>query len=240
MAVDDLVAGRAIEQLLQGSRRRGWRHSTPIVAPAKEWRVAELLGITLEEVRRLRANYRGREWTLDQAAKAFAKWHREHGRFPTYYDLHPANRLPTITMLQRAAGSSYPVYWERYVARETCIRATWEKGFLRPEEVLKIRNITWRRQAIDHYGIATVLANGTKIDEDPEHGILWRIPVLEANTGDRHSVFLEVVNNTPEPDGSYAHYFLRVPPNMLYAKQARAWTFGIEAGWQNFEIGMAT
>jgi hypothetical protein len=36
---------------------------------------------------------------------------------------------------------------------------------------------------------------------------------------------VEVVNATPEPDGTYATYLLRVPPTMRTAKQAVAWTF---------------
>jgi hypothetical protein len=39
---------------------------------------------------------------------------------------------------------------------------------------------------------------------------------------------VRVRNSTPEPDGTYKHYFLRVPPNITRAKQAVAWTFGLE------------
>jgi len=37
--------------------------------------------------------------------------------------------------------------------------------------------------------------------------------------------FVEVVNSTPEPDGSIKHYFLRVPPTINNADEAVAWTF---------------
>lgn len=40
---------------------------------------------------------------------------------------------------------------------------------------------------------------------------------------------VEVVNSTPEPDGSLKTYFLRVPPAMETCQQAIAWTFGKEA-----------
>jgi len=40
-------------------------------------------------------------------------------------------------------------------------------------------------------------------------------------------VMVEVVNSTPEPDGSRRHYFLRVRPNHGTCKQAVAWTFGL-------------
>ena len=45
--------------------------------------------------------------------------------------------------------------------------------------------------------------------------------------GERAQV-VEVVNATPEPDGSYRRYFLRVPPQVRTAREAVAWTFGFE------------
>ena len=38
---------------------------------------------------------------------------------------------------------------------------------------------------------------------------------------------VEVVNGTPEPDGSLKHYFLQVPPTMRSAREAVAWTYGM-------------
>jgi hypothetical protein len=40
---------------------------------------------------------------------------------------------------------------------------------------------------------------------------------------------VEVVNATPEPDGTSATYLLRVPPAVSSARQAVAWTFGMPA-----------
>jgi hypothetical protein len=34
-----------------------------------------------------------------------------------------------------------------------------------------------------------------------------------------------VTNKTPEPDGTYKKYFLRIPPTISTAKEAVAWTF---------------
>lgn len=39
-------------------------------------------------------------------------------------------------------------------------------------------------------------------------------------------VFVEVLNSTPEPDGSTKTYYLRVPPRTKTAKAGIAWTFG--------------
>ena len=38
---------------------------------------------------------------------------------------------------------------------------------------------------------------------------------------------VEVVNATPEPDGSHRHYVLQVPPTMRTAREAVAWTYGL-------------
>ena len=52
---------------------------------------------------------------------------------------------------------------------------------------------------------------------------LWRA----ARRSDEALVMLEVVNSTAEPDGTYHHYYLRVPPRMLTCRDAVAWTFGL-------------
>ena len=55
-----------------------------------------------------------------------------------------------------------------------------------------------------------------------ETGILWRQRWRwEAWAA------VEVVNGTPEPDGTYKHYFLQVPANMRSAREAVAWTYGL-------------
>ena len=38
---------------------------------------------------------------------------------------------------------------------------------------------------------------------------------------------VEVVNGTPEEDGTYKRYFLQVPANMRSAREAVAWTYGL-------------
>jgi hypothetical protein len=39
---------------------------------------------------------------------------------------------------------------------------------------------------------------------------------------------VRVDNSTPEPDGSRKPYWLRVPPTVQSAREAVAWTFGVE------------
>ena len=38
---------------------------------------------------------------------------------------------------------------------------------------------------------------------------------------------VEVVNGTPEPDGSFKSYFLQVPSHLRVPRQAVAWTYGL-------------
>ena len=40
---------------------------------------------------------------------------------------------------------------------------------------------------------------------------------------------VEVLNSTPEPDGSRKTYFLRVPPRTQTAREGVAWTFALGA-----------
>jgi hypothetical protein len=57
-----------------------------------------------------------------------------------------------------------------------------------------------------------------------EAGVLWRIEL----EGDEPLVMVEVVNSTPEPDGTHRTYWLRVPPRTRTAREGVAWTFGLE------------
>jgi len=45
--------------------------------------------------------------------------------------------------------------------------------------------------------------------------------------GDEPYVAVEVTNSSPEPDGSYKQYILRVPPTITTCRAAVAWTFDI-------------
>ena len=59
---------------------------------------------------------------------------------------------------------------------------------------------------------------------------VWDSPLRAAQR------FVKVKNSTPEPDGSFKHYVLQVPPNMNTAKEAVAWTFGLSEWQYNPEV----
>lgn len=94
------------------------------------------------------------------------------------------------------------------------------------DSIRKEPNTEVRRVMIERYGSERYRreSRAEVIDED-EHGTLCqeRIPV-----NGEPMVFVRVRNSTPEPDGSFRHYELRVLPHIQTARQAVAWTFGLQ------------
>lgn len=99
-------------------------------------------------------------------------------------------------------------------------------GALTPGRIRDEENAELRRVMLEYYGYDRYLAES---DAEPVHrddtGILWRMPL----PGDEDVVMVEVVNSTPEPDGTSRTYWLRVPPDTRTARQGVAWTFGLDA-----------
>lgn len=93
-------------------------------------------------------------------------------------------------------------------------------------KIFEVTNAEWRRVMIDRYGIERYLqeSNANLISQD-RFGRLFRISLGQ---GQDPLMMIEVINSTPEQDGTYKKYFLRVPPTMLTAQQAVAWTFSME------------
>ncbi len=93
-------------------------------------------------------------------------------------------------------------------------------------EIDNTQNAEMRRVLIERYGQSQYLQDsGAEEIHRDEYGVLYRKEI----PGDEDLVMVKVVNSSPEPDGSFKDYFLRVPPDVLTAKQAVAWTFGFEA-----------
>lgn len=117
-------------------------------------------------------------------------------------------------------------------------------------DIVTERNAEVRRIMIERYksGIGDFIKDAKAIrrDHDERYGTLWRIPregeiTRYIGRGQWNSMtdmyYLEVVNRTPEPDGSFKHYFLRMPPSipngrgatrtLNTAKEAYDWSFGL-------------
>ncbi|MFK4693845.1 DUF6745 domain-containing protein [Streptomyces pristinaespiralis] len=97
---------------------------------------------------------------------------------------------------------------------------------LTPERIRDEENAELRRVMLEYYGYDRYLAeSGAQPVHRDETGILWRIALAD----DEDVVMVEVVNSTPEPDGSHRTYWLRVPPTTRTAREGVAWTFGMHA-----------
>lgn len=107
------------------------------------------------------------------------------------------------------------------------------------------QNVEVRRVMLERCGMARYLedSHAVKVHED-DFGTLYRkpstrrIPIRWSSQGrlEEPMVMVKVVNSTPEPDGSYKDYFLRVPPDIRTAKEAVAWTFGLDGSDYNPQV----
>ncbi|MEV4011605.1 DUF6745 domain-containing protein [Nonomuraea angiospora] len=92
------------------------------------------------------------------------------------------------------------------------------------ERIREEENAELRRAMLEHFGLDRYLAeSGARPVHSDETGVLWRVELSD----DEPLVMVEVVNSTPEPDGTSRTYFLRVPPWVQRARQGVAWTFGV-------------
>ena len=90
------------------------------------------------------------------------------------------------------------------------------------------RNIERRRVLIERFGEERLVREGgAKLADEDDTGRLWRREMPSSWPRDEDVVVVEVVNSTPEPDGTRKTYFLRVPPTTRTAREAVAWTFGL-------------
>ncbi|MFC9428164.1 DUF6745 domain-containing protein [Streptomyces sp. NPDC056987] len=132
--------------------------------------------------------------------------------------------------LDRGDGPAiaYPDGFALYAWRGMPVPAAFldELPSLTPERIRAEPNAELRRVMLEHYGFERYLSES---DARPVHrdetGVLWRI----ALDRDEDVAMVEVVNSTPEPDGTHRTYWLRVPPTVRSAKEGVAWTFGLEA-----------
>jgi hypothetical protein len=121
---------------------------------------------------------------------------------------------------------SYPDGWSLYAWRGMPIPAevAARLATLTAADIQAEQNAEVRRVMLEHFGFERYLhdVDARELSRD-ECGILWRVEM----PGDEPLVMVEVVNATPEPDGTTRTYFLRVPPDQRTARSAVAWTFGL-------------
>jgi len=104
---------------------------------------------------------------------------------------------------------------------------TTSEGVANPVTFEKIEeefNVEVRRVLTTRYGEARYLSDaGAQVIDESHYGTLFRKRI----PSDEPMVMVRVINRSPEPDGSFRPYFLRVPPSVTTAKAAVAWTFGM-------------
>ncbi|WP_327009451.1 hypothetical protein OHA72_20735 [Dactylosporangium sp. NBC_01737] len=86
------------------------------------------------------------------------------------------------------------------------------------------RNAELRRVMLEHFGYERYLreAGARRLGADA-CGVLWQLSFND----DEPLTMVEVINSTPEPDGTSRVYWLRVPPTTRTARAGVAWTFGL-------------
>lgn len=94
-------------------------------------------------------------------------------------------------------------------------------------------NVETRRFMIERYGEANFLIDsGAQAIHSDRFGTLLRKNI----NGDEPLVMIRVANPTPDLDGSARTYFIRVPPEMTTARQAVAWSFGLDENGYNPDL----
>jgi hypothetical protein len=141
-----------------------------------------------------------------------------------FFDCLRSVVMPEQKLFDEADNRSLDV-WHGIQIDEALIM---RKGLINPLTIELERNVERRRIMIEIYGMDKYLRRSfaTKIHQD-EYGTLYR---KRSSSGDEPFVAVELKNSTPEPDGTYKIYVLRVPPTITTAREAVAWTFGFSAG----------
>lgn len=94
------------------------------------------------------------------------------------------------------------------------------RGAVTLADISAEQNAEARQIMIERFGLQRFLSESgaTELDHS-DVGTLYEISGLK---------IVKVVNSTPEPDGTYKDYFLRVPPGIKTSQEAVAWTFGMK------------
>jgi hypothetical protein len=119
--------------------------------------------------------------------------------------------------------------FRRPVAEGIGLRRIMEKAHL--PSILELPDHDLRRELIESISAEAFLKRNWqeggqvfRIGEPDDYGRLLSVPIPD----DEDYRAVEVLNSTPEPDGSFKNYYLRVPPDMQSAREAVAWTFDME------------
>ena len=249
----DLV--RALKALcVWRTKSNGWGCLKVPVMSLKE--ACKFLGLQENSAKQaIEASYPA-PWSQDRVVDGIFAFMKREGEWPRSRDLRVSNGLPSWYTWELLANSTWVPYdhpqllgqgwWRRNRNGWIRPRDFWERRVAAdkrctPQMAIHLRNVLARKEAIERIGFQTFIDKGLAelISDDPEYGTLYRLP---GETPSEPMVLLKVVNATPDPDGSFSDYYLRVPPDMTNAREAVKWTFnGREAlGSMPYETVMET
>jgi len=90
-------------------------------------------------------------------------------------------------------------------------------------------NAEVRAVMINRFGLSKyMLESGAQEIHRDQFGVLYRKEMPRTLWGEAEPILMvQLVNKTPEPDGTFKTYFLRVPPEIQTTREAVAWTFAM-------------
>ena len=114
-----------------------------------------------------------------------------------------------------------------YAAAGRMIPKVTATGKLTFKKIMDQNNAEVKRVLISHFGEQKFLKLiGAEIVAEDSYGVLYHAPALD---GEREKfAMIAVTNSTPEPDGSYKTYFLRVSPRVDTPTEAVAQSFRMD------------
>lgn len=210
-AVAKTLIDIAVHQDLRGWRWEG-QHNANIVAQLE---CCALLGATrtnvFDALRQVVANCSW-FWILDKVcilAESPSEIHVDHL-------LRPHKQFGMAIRFRDGVGG--------YALAGTPVTEEIAMGQFTAEDIEREDNVEIRRLMTEMYGIGRYITDRElKAVHLDNFGVLYREVIL----GDEPLVVVQVKNATPEPDGSFKSYFLRVPPETRTAHEAVAWSFGL-------------
>lgn len=143
---------------------------------------------------------------------------------PTSVQTDEWGRIHSAEAPAIAWGDAFHCYALRDVAVDGLFFT--DPGYLTAEMIKDLQNVEMRRRLMEFYGFERYINDlGGKLIHKDETGELYRLE----DEIDEPLHMVRVKNSTPEPDGTYKYYMLRVPPHLDTARESVAWTFGLTA-----------
>jgi len=141
---------------------------------------------------------------------------------PSLLKRDPENRLHCET----GPALAYPDGWAIWAIHGVAVpkKVVTNPQSLGVEEIIQEPDLAVRRVMLERFGyerfVREAALEPVQVDR---FGRLYRLDLRWTEP----IALVEVLNGTPEPNGSRRRYFLCVPPTVRSAHQAVAWTFGL-------------